>query len=182
LNYKTQNTAHTIINQLQPKNQPKMSSLKRPRQHQQQLPAQIIITAEPTTTPPTTTTIPSDIRGDLTTNISHRPWKRVRTEPAKASIIGIKTSWHKKQLERKAKAEYRQLKQEKLQHIQLEREAEKLRRAEKTKLKAENEFKAAKLQHINPEKLKTMSKKQLRMVKKTQMGDDGVVRLVGIYD
>ena len=31
-------------------------------------------------------------------------------------------------------------------------------------------------------KLKTMSKKQLRAVRKTRMGEDGVVRLVGAYE
>jgi rRNA-processing protein CGR1 len=44
-----------------------------------------------------------------------------------------------------------------------------------------NEFKNASYQTINTEKLKGMSKKQLRQVKKTSMNKNGQVELVGLY-
>ena len=56
------------------------------------------------------------------------------------------------------------------------------RLAAKRKLKAENEFKSAQTQEISdPTKLKRMSKKQLRAIKRVRVNDDGVRELVPAY-
>ena len=52
----------------------------------------------------------------------------------------------------------------------------------KQKIRMQNEYKTASYQVINPEKLKGMSKKQLRNIKKTQVAQNGAVQLVDIYD
>lgn len=62
-------------------------------------------------------------------------------------------------------------------------QAIKTKREEKAKRKAENELKSASYQVLaNPEKLKQMSKKQLRQIKRTRVNKDGVVELVGAYE
>ena len=60
--------------------------------------------------------------------------------------------------------------------------AENEAREAKKRRKAENEFAGTKFQVISdPNKLKRMSKKQLRMIKKTIV-EDGVTKLVGAYE
>lgn len=59
--------------------------------------------------------------------------------------------------------------------------AAKAERVEREQRKAANLYKSAKVQAINPEKVKKMSKKQLRMIKKTVMGKDGQLELVPVY-
>ena len=54
-------------------------------------------------------------------------------------------------------------------------------REAKQKQRMENEFKTSTYQTLNTQKIKTMSKKQLRMVKKTQMNKNGQVELVNMY-
>jgi hypothetical protein len=56
--------------------------------------------------------------------------------------------------------------------------AEKQRRDERKQRIMENEMKSSSYQVINASKLKTMSKKQLRMIKKTSMNKNGKVELV----
>ena len=57
----------------------------------------------------------------------------------------------------------------------------KLKREEQQKRRMANEYKSASYQSINTAKLKGMSKKQLRQVKKTVMNKNGQVELVGLY-
>ncbi len=57
------------------------------------------------------------------------------------------------------------------------------KREEKKKRRAENLLKSTTYQVISdPNKLKRMSKKQLRMVKKTRVNAQGVVEFVGAYE
>jgi len=58
----------------------------------------------------------------------------------------------------------------------------KARTMDNQKRRMANEFKNASYQSINTEKLKGMSKKQLRQVKKTVMNKNGQVELVGMYN
>jgi len=68
------------------------------------------------------------------------------------------------------------------EHVKAKRQAANEARAAKQKRKAENEFAGTKMQVISdPNKLKKMTKKQLRMIKKTVVDSDGVTRLVGAY-
>lgn len=72
------------------------------------------------------------------------------------------------------KALERQMKEEKQMKIKEMKE----KREEKKKIKMANEFKNSVYQVLKPEKIKKMSKKQLRMVKKTAMNKNGQVELV----
>ena len=45
----------------------------------------------------------------------------------------------------------------------------------------ENEYKSTTYQVINPEKMKRMNKRQLRMIKKTSVNRDGTVEFVSPY-
>lgn len=54
--------------------------------------------------------------------------------------------------------------------------------AENRKRRAENEFKSAVVQELSdPTKLKKMSKKQLRQIKRVRINDEGVRELVPAY-
>ena len=68
----------------------------------------------------------------------------------------------------------RELKAEKKQKVLEEKE----RREAQQKRRMENEYKNSVYQTLRPEKLKGMSKKQLRMVKKTAMNKNGQIELV----
>lgn len=86
---------------------------------------------------------------------------------------------------RQAKIKREQVKQME-QAMKEEVKAEKLRlkqlREEKEKRRMANALNNTKYQQINPEKIKTMSKKQLRMVRKTTVNKHGQVELVGAYN
>ena len=59
--------------------------------------------------------------------------------------------------------------------------ATRAKREEKRKRRAENELKSASVQALDPRRLKTMSKKQLRSVKRTRLNADGVVEYAPAY-
>ncbi|KAH9255774.1 hypothetical protein BASA81_006168 [Batrachochytrium salamandrivorans] len=120
-------------------------------------------------------------------NKSNRNWKLVKTEKGRACILRpmqktLGASWEKKQKIRLQNQENKEI-QQALQDRRREQSEEARRnRVNKLKRKAENELKSSKIQVMShPEKIKKMSKKQLKQVYKTRMGDDGVVRLVGAY-
>lgn len=120
-------------------------------------------------------------------NKSNRNWKSVKTEKGRACILRpmrktLGSSWEKKQKIRLQNQENKEI-QQALQDKRREQSDEARRnRVNKLKRKAENELKSSKIQVMShPEKIKKMSKKQLKQVYKTRMGDDGVVRLVGAY-
>jgi hypothetical protein len=121
-------------------------------------------------------------------NKSGRPWKTVKKEKASMTIYKplkktIGSTWEKRQAEKLKIQEAKELQQEILEKKREKIELEKKKSEERRKRKAENELKSAKVQVMShPEKMKKMSKKQLRSVYKTRMGDDGVVRLVGAYE
>ena len=55
------------------------------------------------------------------------------------------------------------------------------RREEQNKRRLANQMKTASTQSINPEKIKGMSKKQLRNIRKTAIGKNGQVELIPAY-
>ena len=55
------------------------------------------------------------------------------------------------------------------------------KREEKRKRRAENELKASQVQVIDGQRMKKMSKKQLRSIKRTRLNKDGVVEYVPAY-
>ncbi len=61
-------------------------------------------------------------------------------------------------------------------------QAERKRLEERKRRREENQYKSSKFQVVSdPEKLKSMSKKQLRMIKKTRVTDRGTIEFVSPY-
>jgi hypothetical protein len=118
---------------------------------------------------------------------SGRAWKkkqtvRASTQKRQGFLKVLNKSFEEREELRKKKQQMleteRQMKEEKRQKI-LE---EKAKREEKQKRRMENEYKNSVYQMIKPEKLKTMSKKQLRAVRKTSMNQNGQVELVNPWE
>lgn len=100
----------------------------------------------------------AQVRKGILSHLSHtfeeRQVKRSKENETKAVEREMKEETKAKILEKKAKAE------------------------ERLKIRQANEFKSTSFQEIRPEKLKTMSKKQLRMIKKTVVNKAGQVTLL----
>ena len=118
---------------------------------------------------------------------SGRFWKtkqnvRNSSQRRQGVLSHMQSSLEKRNQEKARRASMRaveaQMKEEKAEERRKERE----RKEEKAKRRAENAFRSTTYQQINPQKLKTMSKKQLRMVKKTRMAQNGAIELVGSYE
>jgi len=78
----------------------------------------------------------------------------------------------------KARGDMAKLREARAEELKAKRE----RAVDKARRRAENELKGASYQVIsNPDKLKRMTKKQLRQVKKTRVNKDGVTELVPAY-
>lgn len=61
-------------------------------------------------------------------------------------------------------------------------QAERTRLEERKRRREENQYKSSKFQVVtDPEKLKSMSKKQLRMIKKTRVTERGTIEFVSPY-
>lgn len=139
------------------------------------------------TTGSTTTAVPAKGR-----NVSGRSWK---TLPQKRASSLVKTSfnnqsstWERKVADKRRRQEASALQKEIKEEKRQEAIQKKQRRLDNEKRRAENELKSVQnsLQHLNEAKigvtLKAMSKKQLRMVKKTRMNQKtGVVEYVPAY-
>lgn len=133
------------------------------------------------TTAGATTVIP---RGKC---VSGRVWKKTQGERfSKIKHRGVKvltSSWEEKLAKKAKKQEMQALEQEIRDRKRKEIEERKAAREEKLKRKQENEFKSAQVQVITKtSKLKGLSKKQLRHIKKTRLTKQGVVEYVGLYD
>lgn len=118
---------------------------------------------------------------------SGRTWKSeqtTRTSTQKRHGVSghLATSYEDKKKQRQLKDEVKQLEKEMIDDIKAKKAAEKLRREEQEKRRMANEFKTATFQEIKPQKLKGMSKKQLRSIKKTAMNQNGQVELVPLYE
>jgi Cgr1 family len=125
-------------------------------------------------------------------NVSGRSWKKVATQRSSSLILtaanNLTKSWEQRQAEKLHRKEVlelqKQLTDERVQAIREKKE----RRLENEKRRAENEFEnAKKLAHnLNTSKLRTtlksMSKKQLRQIKKTRVNNKtGAVEFVPAY-
>lgn len=118
---------------------------------------------------------------------SNRPWKtrqttRFSTIKRQGVVSHLSLSLEQK-LAKKAKhdqmkAVEREVKEAKLKRI----EDEKARRLEKEQRRIANEYKSSSYQAIDPSKIKTMSKKQLRMIRKTSVNSKGQVELVNPWE
>mmetsp|Transcript_19732 Transcript_19732/g.29068 ORF Transcript_19732/g.29068 Transcript_19732/m.29068 type:complete len:157 (+) Transcript_19732:130-600(+) len=125
-------------------------------------------------------------------NVSGRSWKVRPQKRASSLVTKVKlnarsTSWEKKQEERQRKQAIAE-KEKELKDAKKQAAIEKKeRRIEQERRRAENEFKSASksAQNITKNvnmKMKAMSKKQLRQIKKTRMNTKtGVLEYVGAY-
>ena len=110
--------------------------------------------------------------------VQHKKFSTVRTDGTKE----LTSSWAKKEAKRtkarRVKELERELRQQRVDRAQQKRDAA----AEREKRRAENELKNT-TYHVIKEgaTIKRMNKKQLRQLKKTEFGADGVVRLVPAF-
>ncbi|CAK4080426.1 unnamed protein product [Aphanomyces euteiches] len=118
--------------------------------------------------------------------VSGRFWKK--PQKAKNSMMTFKatktlsTTWEEKMAAKAKKKEMKELEQEIANRKKQEKIDKRLAREEKEKRRMANELKSASVQVIRKTgKLKTMSKKQLRNIKKTRMNKNGQVELVPVY-
>ncbi|CAI5728322.1 hypothetical protein KXD40_007268 [Peronospora effusa] len=118
--------------------------------------------------------------------VSGRVWKKV--QKSRFSAQGVKSAkvlsstWEEKMLKRSKLKELKELQTEIKARRQAERDAKRQAREEKEKRRKENELKSAAVQVISrTHRLKTMSKKQLRNIKKTIVNKQGVVEYVPVY-
>eukprot|EP00523_Entomoneis_sp_CCMP467_P002562 CAMPEP_0168743114 /NCGR_PEP_ID=MMETSP0724-20121128/13393_1 /TAXON_ID=265536 /ORGANISM="Amphiprora sp., Strain CCMP467" /LENGTH=163 /DNA_ID=CAMNT_0008790701 /DNA_START=32 /DNA_END=523 /DNA_ORIENTATION=- len=126
-------------------------------------------------------------------NVSGRSWKTPSQNRASSLKITKKNnqtkSWQKRQELKRLRQEQIALQKEIQEEKRQEAIRKKERRLENEKRRAENEFnntqKAAQTLNYNTAnlKLKTMSKKQLRQIKKTRLNTKtGVVEYVGAFE
>ncbi|TMW67112.1 hypothetical protein Poli38472_012228 [Pythium oligandrum] len=118
--------------------------------------------------------------------VSGRVWKTTqKTRFSSAKYKGTKvlsTTWEAKLAKRAKTKELKALQDEIKSRRQHEKEEKKRAREEREKRRAENELKSASVQVISrTNRIKTMSKKQLRNVKKTIVNKHGVVEYVPVY-
>ncbi|KDO24370.1 hypothetical protein SPRG_10448 [Saprolegnia parasitica CBS 223.65] len=118
--------------------------------------------------------------------VSNRPWKKTQTQ--RKSMMTYKatktlsTTWDEKMAMKAKKKEMKDLEHEIAARKKQERLDKKIAREEKEKRRMANEMKSSTVQQISKtHKLKTMSKKQLRQIRKTRMNKNGVVEYVPIY-
>lgn len=114
---------------------------------------------------------------------SGRSWKVKQTVRSSAQLkqgvlAHLAKSFEEKEAERQKKRNIKELEREMIEERKNAKLAEKTRREEQHKRRQENEYKAAITQELRPEKLKGMSKKQLRSVRKTSVNKQGQVELV----
>ncbi|CAI5727064.1 unnamed protein product [Hyaloperonospora brassicae] len=139
-----------------------------------------VTTLSKTTTTPTTAAPP---RGRP---VSGRVWKKV--QKTRFSSQGVKSAkvlsstWDEKLLKRAKLKELKELQTDIKARQQAECEAKRQAREEKEKRRKENELKSASVQVLSrTHRLKSMSKKQLRNIKKTIVNKQGVVEYVPVY-
>ena len=88
------------------------------------------------------------------------------------------TTFEEKMLKKAAKEQMKELERTMNEESRSKAIEERERREARVKQRADNEFKTATYQVVNPQKLKTMSKKQLRQIKKTSVSKSGAVEMV----
>mmetsp|Transcript_23809 Transcript_23809/g.40537 ORF Transcript_23809/g.40537 Transcript_23809/m.40537 type:complete len:142 (+) Transcript_23809:31-456(+) len=118
---------------------------------------------------------------------SGRLWKAKQTERSSAQkrrgvLSHMAKSFEEKQRIREEKKAVQELENEMKEVKRQQKIEERLRREDKEKRKIANELKSSAYQNINPAKMKGMSKKQLRNIKKTSVNKFGQVELVDVYN
>jgi len=114
---------------------------------------------------------------------SGRIWKIKQTSRSSSQFRkGISShlckTFEDKLIEKQRKLDVKELEKSMVAETKRKHQEVKEKREEKKKLRTENEFKNVSYQMLKPEKMKSMSKKQLRAVKKTSVNKDGKVELI----
>lgn len=114
---------------------------------------------------------------------SGRVWKKKQTYRSSAQhrkgVLGhLSKTYEDRLLAKQREKEVREFERELREQTNKKKENERLRREQLTFRRLENEKKAGTFQEIKPEKLKTMSKKQLRAIRKTSVNKNGQVEFV----
>mmetsp|Transcript_8136 Transcript_8136/g.12157 ORF Transcript_8136/g.12157 Transcript_8136/m.12157 type:complete len:158 (-) Transcript_8136:622-1095(-) len=114
---------------------------------------------------------------------SGRVWKvkkTVRTSAhcRKGVLSHLAKTFDERQAIRQKLALVKEVEKEMLENRKERKREIRQRTADKHKRRMENEYKNSEYQVLRPEKLKTMSKKQLRAVRKTSMNQNGQIELV----
>ena len=117
---------------------------------------------------------------------SGRVWKikqkfRSSVQQRSGVLSHLNKSFEEKQAIRAKKASILQLEREMKDEKKQKLLDAKIRREEQQKRRMANEYKNSVYQELKHETLKGMSKKQLRMVKKTAINKNGQVELVSLY-
>ncbi len=114
---------------------------------------------------------------------SGRVWKKKQTssfssQNRKGVLAHLCKTFDEKVKDKQKKEAAKELEKSIKEENQRKRDEEKLIRAEKQRIKMQNELRGTTYQVVKAETLKTMSKKQLRSVKKTSVNKNGVVEFV----
>lgn len=117
---------------------------------------------------------------------SGRDWKpkqstRFSSQFRQGAVFNLSKTEKYHAAERARKAQVKELEREMNQERKAKEALALEKRKEQSARRAKNQFNSAQTQAINPEKLKKMSKKQLKMVRKTVMGKNGQIELVPAY-
>lgn len=117
---------------------------------------------------------------------SGRFWKTKQTvrtsmDKKKGMMSKMRKTYEAHKAEREARKSMKALENEMKAEKDQKKADEKARREERDRRRKENEFKTSAFQTINGEKLKKMSKKQLKNIAKTSMGKNGQLELVPAY-
>ena len=118
---------------------------------------------------------------------SGRTWKLKQTsrfsfQQRQGVVSHLNKSFEEKELIRAKKDRMLALEREMKEDNKRKAIEEKQRREDQQKRRMENEYKNSVYQTLRPEKLKGMSKKQLRMVRKTAMNKNGQLELVNPWN
>ncbi|KAJ1416362.1 hypothetical protein B484DRAFT_454306 [Ochromonadaceae sp. CCMP2298] len=114
---------------------------------------------------------------------SGRSWKvtqssRSSAQSKKGVLTHLATTFEERATTRNKERNAKELEREMIEDKKRKKLDERDRRDEQLKRRQENEYKNSVYQQLNPEKLKSMSKKQLRSVRKTAVNKFGKVELV----
>lgn len=118
---------------------------------------------------------------------SGRVWKtkqvyRSSTQTRQGVLKHLASDYGKRKQLQEKQRQVKEYEKELKEQTRQKKVNERLRREEKQRRRMENEYKTVVVQQINAQKIKGMSKKQLRSIRKTSMNKNGQVELVSPWN
>jgi hypothetical protein len=118
---------------------------------------------------------------------SGRVWKTKQTYRSSSQtrhgcLSHMSKTFEQKEAERQEKIQMLALQKEMIDLKKEKKTLDRIAKEDKAKLRMANEYKNSSFQEIRPEKLKSMSKKHLRMVRKTAVNQNGSLELVPAFN